>query len=746
MNSPFIHEKQDYTRQINPFKQYFEQCAHYLSIKHKKPYEYCLQWLKDNLKIIPGQSNIVKSHDDLTINDPVVHYIAKDNNGDRELTQGTLSRYIFSSIQNKELIAPTLTTYLNPSDIESPLVTFIDNKVQMRSIAKKAKFKAKMAKGNAQKQLDIAIESNSVEDIDKYTKLVAEYALEEAIQDGNQANAKTNNNSLSGAGAVGSTPLYNPTMHSTLTSTCRSASGYANANNEKLLCGNRHYHRQDIVLNNIVSIITNVDYDAIKNVINKYNLITPSANEMMEVILRSSRQYWSDRHSEKKIKEFIDTLNEYQRAAFCYVSDIYTLAQFNRSFVETMINDFSKKLPPDPNIDDKTIIDNSPEEVVLLAIQISTNEIRGKQLNDVIGTDLGKQVANIVKNILSQLEKYRDYIETFLRTRNVPASLSYFPSSIRHCALMSDTDSTIFTTEYWNKWMFGELKFDDDANRVFATMVFFAVSTLKHILALMSANFGIEEKRIHQIAMKNEFKFDVFIPTLKTKHYYAVISYQEGNVFNKLDQEIKGVHLIASNAPPVIIKEAREIMLNICETIKQGKKIELKSILKRMADREKDVIHSVKAGKITYYRGGQIRSADSYKLDEDKSNYRHYVFWNDTFGHKYGMAPAPPYSFIKLTSVIDNKTKTKIWLDEMEDRELSERISKWLEKTNRDKITCFLVPTELFVNQKLPVELTNIVDSRALVSDVCSSFYFILETLGVFRLNKNQTKLISDEF
>lgn len=747
MKSPFILEPHEYVRDINPFRQYMEQVAHYLSIKNNISYDECLKWVKENIRVINTNNEIViKKPNDLTINNPIVTYIGKKDNGDRELKQTRLIHYLIDSINNKDLIAPTLTTYINPKIKQSHLVDFIDGKVLERSIAKKAKFTAKMNKGEAQLNLDRAIENKNEEEILKFRKEVNRYSREEQIQDNKQANAKTMNNSLSGAAVVASTPLYNPTMHSTLTSTCRSASGYANANNEKLLYGNRHYHRPDIVLNNIVSIITNVDYDAIRNVIEKYNLAIPTAKETMDIILRSSKQYWSDTYMELKIFEFIESLNELQRAAFCYVSDIFTLAQFNRDFVKNMITSFSTKMPLDESINDSEIMDSVTEEVLLLAVQICSDEMRGHQINSVKGTNIGKIVANTILNIKDQLNNYSDYISAFLRTKNVPASLSYFPSSIRHCALMSDTDSTIFTTEYWNNWMFGKLKFDDDANRVFSTMVFFAVSTLKHILALMSANFGIGADRIHQIAMKNEFKFDVFVPTLKTKHYYTIITYQEGNVFNNPEQEIKGVHLKSSNAPPIIIDEAKQIMKDICLTVKSGKLISIENILKRVADKEREIIRSIQAGELTYYRGGQIKTADTYKDTEEDSPYRHYVFWNETFGHKYGMTPPPPYSFVKISTDLTNKTKMNEWLEKMEDKELSGRIRNWLTKTKRDTIVSFLIPMELFTVKKVPKELIERVDIRSLVADVCHCFYFVLETLGIFRLNKNKTRLISDEF
>src|SRR5690606_6568882 len=115
-------------------------------------------------------------------------------------------------------------------------------------------------------------------------------------------------------------------------------------------------------------------------------------------------------------------------------------------------------------------------------------------------------LASTVINIHQTIIDYKSFIECFFVTENVPASLAFFPTSIRRAALTSDTDSTIFTVQDWVKWKTGKMLVDNETNAVAATMIFLAAEAVTHILARMSANFGIETKRIHQVAMKNEFK------------------------------------------------------------------------------------------------------------------------------------------------------------------------------------------------------------------------------------------------
>jgi hypothetical protein len=70
---------------------------------------------------------------------------------------------------------------------------------------------------------------------------------------------------MSGAMSSPSTPLHNKTGHSTLTSGCRNTTSFSNANNEKILTGNRHYYNVNIILNNLVFITSKIKLKDIEN-------------------------------------------------------------------------------------------------------------------------------------------------------------------------------------------------------------------------------------------------------------------------------------------------------------------------------------------------------------------------------------------------------------------------------------------------------------------------------------------------
>lgn len=706
MDNPFVLERSSYKRDIDVTRMYVKDQATHLHLMTNRPMEECVEFVKVQLR--PGGQFEFK--------DPAITFLERGENEDRTRQVGTLEKYLQEAMSAGDLISPTLTTYLPPHVRKSILVDYIDTNVKRRSVAKKAMFKAKM-EGN--------------------------FILEN-IKDNEQTNAKLANNAISGAHVSPSTPLYNKTAHSTLTSNCRTTSGYGNANNEKFLCGNRHYRNPDIVINNIISIINNTDYEAMEKVLVDFGIRVPTLQETIDCVKYSAQLYWRNQRDYARIAMLLSKLTDLQRAAFVYTGDMYQLMKLNEDVIRVFLTRLSTRVPvehPDP----KTLIKASPDDHVHLATVLCSEESRGKRLDEMEGTYAYGYIASTVANIQKVIADYAPMIRAFWVTVNLPASVAYFPDSIRRSAITSDTDSTIFTVQDWVIWFNnGHLGFDTTSCNVAASVVFLAAQTITHVLAKMSANFGIEEKRIHQVAMKNEYAFIIFVPTQVAKHYYALIVNQEGNVFQILKKEIKGVHLKSSNAPREMILEAQKMMEFIMNTVMAEKKINMRSILKKIGSLEKSVLDSIAIGSHQYFRLAQVKDAESYTKGPTESPYAQYTMWNEVFAPKYGTVAAPPYMCVKVATSLKSARSTADWLLAMEDQELADRLRNWLEKNNKKYFGTFFLPEQIVMSNGIPKEILETVDSRKIAYSASSVFYLIAETLGEYMLDKKLTKLISD--
>ena len=707
----FILKPEQYTRHLNPIGQYVDQQAQFLSIMRNYPLDKARQWVLKN----------IRKDGKFPLRNPKVIYVHKDENDDRVKGETTLVHYLKDAFANDEIMAATFTTFFPHKVKLSYLSEYVDVKKPERSKLKKRQFQMKQ-------------EGNFV-------------AM--AFANNGQNNIKRNLNSISGASSLASTAIYMASMHPVLTSNCRMTSGYANANNEKLLGGNRHYHNADVTINNLVALTTNIDVENIKQILDKYNLYVPNTDELFEYILNSTRLYWRWPEKENLIKEFISKCSREQRAAIAFIYDLNALRIYNESFTREFIGGLARKCNPIEGMtieEAQTIFNKSLEEIKLVAIQICSDEVKGLKESQYIGTETILKIAASIINIYEVFSKYKDYIQTFLRSSHLPGSLAQFPSSLRKIVLMSDTDSSIFTTKHWTNWFCENKRTKEKATPVFATMVMLSSLTLKHLLATMSGNLGVETKRIFTIGMKNEFGMPTLVNLNRTKHYIYTVDYQEGNVYKEMSLDKKGVHLRNSNSPQEIIEHAEDIMKRLFYLYNEdNKKIKVIDLLREVADVERDIYKNVREGGIKYFRRAQIKNPESYKDTPDReSPYVHYLFWNATFGKYYGEVSEPPYSAVNVKLDISSAKATEDWLAGFENQDLANAIRENLKQRGKDKVSSVSVPLELFLEKPLPKEIVDHVAIRELISNICSPYYIAFEAVGLFYLDKNNSKLISD--
>ena len=500
-------------------------------------------------------------------------------------------------------------------------------------------------------------------------------------------------------------------------------------------------------MNNITSIVTHTDYKKLQNVISKYNLYLPTTEDIIDAIEFSTSLYWLDPKAMSNIRKYVDKLSSLEKAAFLYTGDLWHVKKHNPEFIRDFINKLSMKvdsLDEDP----LTAIKDTQDDIQALAHQICSEQMQGKGKDYAALKDTQEltSVAATARNISKTLLEYKDFIEAIMVSDNVPASLSYFPDSIRRAALTSDTDSTIFTVQEWVFWLNNGVWHDRKAIAYGATMIFIASQAIIHILARFSANAGISKRNLRRIAMKNEFYFPVFIPTSVNKHYYASISCQEGNVYSKMKREVKGVHLKNSNSPKFIIDEATKMMNDIMDTIMAGKKISAMDYVVRVANIEKYVYNEVLKGNPEFFRAGVIKQSNSYNAEANRSPYYHYMLWQSVFAPKYGEVQEPPYDVVSVSTTVDKPTLLKQYIESIEDKDFSSRLSTFLASNDKTTLATVLLPTSVMLSSGMPSEIQKIVDARSIVINLSKIFYLVLETLGFNILNKKNSCLVSDYY
>lgn len=693
--SAFLQPSEFYQRDINPIRHYVEQSAQFLSTMTGDPIEKCMEFVANSFKTKAFPK----------ANDPVIHYFERDDNLDRHEQRSSLSTYIRTTVTEGWILAPTGTAYLTAAQRPSVLTEFVVNNKKRRNTAKSAAF---VAKTNGNKDLYV-------------------------MKNNEQANMKLYNNSLSGTFGTKSSVLCNPTGHNTLTSTIRCVSSFGNASNERVVAGNRHFWSKDVVVNNIIAVISGGGLDKLEKVMGKYNLHYPSVHDMMECITYSTDLYWRDTVKITEVARLVNRLSPIQRAAFVYNGDLYHLRKHNDQFTRNFLGELSKKVVTVMD-DALTAVGKMDGEIMNFAHQICYDEVKGKgKRYEEIHSDgnLGTLVATAM-NITNVIDKFSDFIGAIFLTANIPSSTAYIPNIIRRSVVLSDTDSTMFSVDDYAQWYFGEIKFNAETFALAGAVVFIASQTVAHSLAILSANINVARDKLYTLAMKPEYTFPVFALTTVAKHYYTAKTIQEGNVLAGKEMEIKGVHLINSSSPPTIISRAKATMEGIIDTITRGEKVSIIKYLTYCADLEREIIASLLAGETTYYRQSKIKEPKAYTKEVELSPYLHHMFWEDVMEVKYGAMAPPPYSVIKIPTKLTNQTAIRKWLISIEDRELAERLSKWLIRHNKTAFPTIYLSSPYVQSYGIPVEFKAVLDTKRITLDLMNSFRLVSESLGFF--------------
>ncbi len=653
---------------------------------------------------------LVKKSESGEVIDPLVEYMGKNQYGDRELRTKKLTNYFQGATQG--IIAPSGTVYAKHEKELSIHAENTKNRVKLRSVAKKEGFLAEQVGDMVTASLK-----------EKFQKAY-----------------KTDNNSLSGLFDNKHNIHYCPSSHYTLTSTTATVTSIGNSIGESMTAGNRLYTRPEVAINHILSLANNADVQLITKVINKYNLYIPSADDCMFIILKSTRFYWHSKHYDDIILDTLRKLNDVERCAFAYTNDLFHFRDFNQSLVKDL---FSKMM-----VISETALDNPnnvmkdiPEDIEILAKSICYDDmLEHSKKEEVISfkDDLFKEtktkLANVSKNIKNILDDYDDLIRAFFLTNNLPINVSDIKLMVRKCTVLSDTDSTCSTYQEWVQWYFKRTlpKFTSEEIGLSGIVLLFSARTLSHSLELFSKRMNISGEYVKLLAMKNEFYWKVMVFMNMTKHYYADTAIREGNVFKKTKLERKGSNLIDSKLPASLADLSESYFIKVNSLMTSGEIINMHKLVKEIADIERSIFPKFKNLDAEIMKEETILDHSSYKGGKLGSTYYHLMLWNEVFGPKYGMINSTPVVTIKVKTTMATTAKMMSCINAIEDVEIRDRFLAFLKKYPKAALETLRLPKEL-VSTGVPKELEHMMEIRKSVEELCSTFYFILESLGFYK-------------
>ena len=698
MENIFFKPKDKYTNQLNPTKGYLEQLSFHLSVRMGIPLE------EARRKAIA----FLKKH----FKDRHIRYFERNEVGDREVKDGTVMQYIKKNVNERNVLAPTFTSYCHADTKKSIISEFINVNVTVRAKAKKEGQKAK-AEGN----LELAEAKNNEQNV-----------------------RKTYNNSVSGLFGQSACILYNPTAHSTLTSITRTMTSLSNACNERLIGGNRYLPRPKDVYHQIVYEATYADIEKIKNCVERFKLHLPTVEETVACLKYSSDLYFTDEpYYEKYIISFLKKLSPYQLAAICYNGDLYHQRVFNPEFIKGMLEKMITPVIADKPLEDLSVIGKTHEPVRVLAHSILVDKVQGFGLDYKKMNDQGTLAASVVAthdNTVTVLNEYKEFFNTFYMTEIVPINSHRLREMRRRVVILSDTDSSCFTLDEWVDWYGNGYQVNPKTIALASAITYIASEAIVNQLAILSKSMNVDDAQLDVLQMKNEWLWLSISPAEVSKHYFAWAVIQEGSVLTKPELDLKGVHLKNSAVPVEVTKHAKDLINSICIKLASNEKISFRDTMKEIISVEERIIKSINSGEVTFFKRSKIKNDTAYAQEKTKSPYQRHTFWNDVFGPKYGMLQEPPYDVIKVPTTIKSKTKLKEWLESIEDLELRGRLYNFLVTFNKTSLPTIYINLDQAKGRGIPPEILKVIDVKRIVFDCTMQHRILTQMLGVM-LNEN---------
>lgn len=704
----FVRPPEYYKRDLDVVACGLESYAQYLHIQTRKPLEECLSWVKKNIGVEEGKRFQLKSKD--------LKVTFRKGNGDRTKAKMPFSKLLVGVKKGNHILSPNLVVYDDPDKNPSYISKYIDDRMVERSAVKKRGAAAK-ADGNKVLESWCADRQNTI---------------------------KVKINSISGAHASPHNMLYCKTAHSTLTSTCRVATSYSNANTERFLAGNRHYYSVDITEQNLISLISTTNLKAFKEVMETYKLHYPTVEQTLAMIQYSTQFYWRDAKGQERIDSLVNQMLPLERAIVVYSGDFWHLAKYNEGTVKNLLTSLIT-IPEHVNIVEN--IDKvAGDDVQALASILCGKFLRGKKLIDIkINQPENWNIfLKTMSHLYTTLREHTSLFRTVLACKSLPSNIWYFPNSIRRCVIGSDTDSTMFTCQEWVKFYQGSLEFTETSVAVTNVMIYLNSQMVAHCLATASRQLGVKDHNLYRLKMKNEFFFPIYMRANRAKHYASLTDACEGMLYKAPDLDIKGVGLKDSKNPPEIMKSLATMLTHSMDSILKNTRVDSAPYLLESAHRETKVINSIESGSVEYLMFKTVKDRKSYTQDEKRSAYKYYTLWKDVFAPIYGECPEPDWLAVKVTlKTAKSRAKMDQWISTLEP-EFANRMRTFLNDHELETMGELLLPYEL-VQDGLPKELLPIVDARLMVSQMFDGWYIFFEMLGFYFRNKNTTRLVSDE-
>lgn len=629
---------------------------------------------------------------------------------------------IINESRNK-IIAPFGTVYETTNNQSAFLKGMIDEKSVKRKKEKKAMLAAKK-EGN----VALAISHNN-----------------------NQYTIKVAMNSMPGGMGSGFNFLSSIANFNSVTSISRFFIMNTYAHAERFLESNFYFRTEDQIVDWLVQCQLHGPSDeAIKAIMNKFNLYVPSIDEVMEFISKCYSRYTGVTDI-PRIRAMVTSMTDMMRSFVFYMSNAKNLFFFNdqlfRSFVTELFADkYDTKLAQESTPDQVYSIDG--DLVIVLSVVHNDRLPKNKKGNSVSIFDTVQEQPELAKEMYARgkymqmcIDKMQPIFDLFMHHTVRIGYVLEHKNMFRDTVILSDTDSIIFTTKTWLKWWNDSFKIDQNAFNISALIVYYLCKANVILNYNVSRALGALDKDLFAMNAKNEFTMPIEILTQLKKHYMSLLKIQEGVIYGTPQLDIKGVNLRGSNFSKYTLNYSNWFIKDLLEILYQRGKVSAQELIIRVLQFERIVYDSLMAGETKFLTVNPVKIESEYK-EAEKGIYFNYLAWEAIFGEKYGHIAIPTKCFVVPLAGIRHAGYEYYLQNNYP--EIAKNLHDFLEKYPDKKIT--RIPINPLIDE-IPIELRKIINYKQIIYANARPLYIVLSCLAInLGSLKKDTALFSEMY
>lgn len=727
-----------YRERDNLYRAYLENQAEYLSRVENIPYE--------------RAERIVKEIMQKTIKEPVFELMKTERPG--VIVPKTMTFRQLRHDLNKSIVAPNGRIYYRPTDKPAVNRDFILNLKANRDYHKALKF--------------------------KYQQLGDE--VRSRIEDFIQSRAKMFANSIAGgAKNTPGNPFTDKPGFNATTATTRAVIRIAIANCEQFLGGLVQLQDQEAMIGYISHLLLDLKskYVPLRAAMDRHGIKYTSKEELVSYFgylglinklgplyqKRSVFKIIEERYLQKgkgvfgdtmvgryihqhglakddrelfpleRVKELIATMDAVERSYVFYHLNFLNLFWENEVVFRRWVDSMHQYEGTEPNLK----IFKQDKNLITMTMTRFKEEVKGKEL-DKIGEEepeLFNKLCQFGTHVKARIDDMQDLFGVLLVPTTNPQRLNIKHNMWRKTTAGSDTDSVMFTRKIWRLKYSGQVFINTPETTMFEELiVYFYSQVVDHSIALFTLQLGAPKSDVGLLNMKNEMSFDSMTFFRIKKHYGGPVSVQEGRVLPKPKLDIKGLQLRGSHLPPDIRVLLERLLTDTTD------KISARILIAELIHFERAIYKGLRMSETSFLMRQSIQGEDHYE-DEEDSDYRQYLWWNEIFGPTHGEL-RPPGKFLK---VYLNKITPEV-VQQVTDYNpaIGKRLLNKYTEMKRSKNS---QPNGMVINPvvgKIPSEVSYLMDFRKHVFTMMKPIYLTLASFNIPIMFPKNFSLLSDYY